>query len=242
MHIDEIIQLGREQSVEYRGGFSVLPADQVPHQANGDPSCSLLLFGQVGSSIWPIFKDSEELADNQENPLDRWSQRVGQAMSGQLNGKLLLPFGEAPFHPFLSWATRADTLMTSRLGLSIHPTYGLWHAYRFAIALPVAVTGLESSNIETGGSDQTSICSRCDLQPCLTICPVQAFSEDGYDVKSCFEYLDENPTARCHKEGCEARNACPVGIDFQYNMAHRQFHMKQFYSALHKRYKSGDAK
>ena len=42
-----------------------------------------------------------------------------------------------PPWPFLTWARRGGAGHVSPLGLNIHPTYGLWHAYRAALLFPV---------------------------------------------------------------------------------------------------------
>jgi len=82
---------------------------------------------------------------------------------------------------------------------------------------------------------------RCELQPCLSACPVNAFDDKQYDVQSCFDYLAKGLASSCHKSGCQARNACPEGANFQYTEDHRRFHMEQFYTALYKRYGDKDA-
>ncbi len=203
--------------------------DSVPLQVNGESSETLLLFGQAGNALWPVFSKSSELADGQPHPLDRWSERVGQLIAEEINGRLLLPFGKAPHHPFLRWASRIEDVQPSRLGMLIHPDYGLWHAYRFAIALATPVEGL--SKVETGGN----ICNQCYLQPCLKKCPVDAFDGTHYDVSACFQYLQENLKSVCHTSGCQARDACPEGEQSHYAFEQKQFHMKQFTLALYKR-------
>ena len=201
-------------------------ADELPPQTTGEPSVCLLLFGQTGTSIWPQFSQSSEYADGRPHPMDRWSERIGNLLAKQLQGQLLLPFGDAPHHPFISWAMRVEDVQPSRLGMLLHPGHGLWHAYRFAIALSEPVAGLKTVQ------PSESICDKCSAKPCLTSCPVNAFDGSSYDVQSCFEYLKKNPDAACHTTGCAARDACPEGQQSRYGMEQRQFHMKQFLSAM----------
>lgn len=230
MNTIELNNLAIEYGLVFRGGFAVTPEDLVPAQINGDVSVSLLLFGQTGSSLWPVFSQSVEFSDGLPHPLDRWSKRVGQSMADMLAGRLLLPFGDAPFHPFSRWACRIEDVQPSRLGMLIHPVYGLWHAYRFAIALPAIVGGLITVE------QQGSICAKCETQPCLNICPVGAFDGQQYDVQSCSDYLQRSPEAPCHTDGCLARGACPEGGQYHYDSEQIQFHMKQFTLALHTRF------
>jgi hypothetical protein len=233
MNTNTLVSFANENGLIFRGGFSVTPEDDVPSQIGGQLSESLLLFGQAGNSLWPTFSQSAELADRQSHPLDRWSERVGQSIAEKVNGRLLLPFGDTPHHPFLRWASRIEDVQPSRLGMLIHPIHGLWHAYRFAIALGEPVEDL--STIETRGN----ICNQCQIQPCLKQCPVGAFDGTRYDVKVCYEYLQGNPESACHTSGCQARDACPEGEHSHYATAQKQFHMKQFTQALHNRLGKG---
>lgn len=233
MNTNTLISLASEHGLVFRGGFSATPEDAVPCQDSGESSKTLLLFGQAGNSLWPVFSQSSELSDNQPHPLDRWSERVGHSIAENLNGRLLLPFGDAPHHPFIRWATRIENVQPSRLGLLIHPVHGLWHAYRFAVALDVPVEGLAS--VETRGN----ICDQCQLQPCLNRCPVNAFDGTRYDVKTCFDYLQDNPDSVCHTSGCQARDACPEGELSHYTVEQKKFHMTQFNLALKKSFNQG---
>ena len=233
MDTNTLINLASAHGLVFRGGFSAAPEDAVPCQDSGVSSETLLLYGQAGNSLWPEFSRSSELSDDQPHPLDRWSERVGQSVADELNGRLLLPFGGAPYHPFIRWATRIEDVQPSRLGLLIHPVHGLWHAYRFAVALAGPVEGL--ARVETRGS----ICDQCELEPCLKRCPVNAFDGTRYDVKACFHYLQNTPGSICHTSGCQAREACPEGKLSHYAVEQKQFHMTQFKLALENRFKQG---
>lgn len=226
MDANKLVDLARENGLVFRGGFSVTKEDCVPAQASGELSKTLLLFGQAGSTLWPVFSASAEYSDGQAHPLNRWSERVGQSIASKLGGTLLLPFGQAPHHPFIRWASRAEGIQSSRLGMLIHPEYGLWHAYRFAIALAEPAEGLSIAKT------QYNICNKCQSQPCLKQCPVDAFDGNHYDVNACFHYLQANPESTCHSFGCRARNACPEGSHSHYALEQKQFHMKQFTQAL----------
>ena len=233
MNTNTLISLASDHGLVFRGGFSATPEDAVPDQLSRESSETLLLFGQAGNSLWPAFSQSSEFSDGQPHPLDRWSERVGQSIADKLDGRLLLPFGDAPHHPFMRWAARIEDVQPSRLGLLIHPIHGLWHAYRFAVALAGPVEGLAIVD------SRDSICNQCQLQPCLTKCPVNAFDGSRYDVKTCFQYLQDNADSVCHTSGCQAREACPEGELSHYTVEQKQFHMTQFKLALGKRFNQG---
>ncbi len=232
LDIETLNQSAQKYGLVIRGGFHVETQDSVPDLSNGEATASLVLFGNAGSSLWSEFSSSKEYADGLADPLDRWSTRIGNQLAEQWQGIALFPFGGPPFQPFLRWAKKAEQLESSRLGMLIHPEYGLWHAYRFAIAFRHRLNGLDTSNRVSA-----SPCVTCEDQPCLAGCPVKAFTSDGYDVESCFHFLDQQPEALCHSQGCQARRACPEGASFGYESEHAAFHMRKFYQSLGNRFK-----
>ncbi len=186
---------------------------------------SLLLVGTAGSSFWTGFCATPEYLDRIPNPLDRWSRRMGDGLAGKFNGRAIYPFDGPPYHPFLRWAQHAEPLQVSKLGLSIHPAYGLWHTYRFAVLLPHEITTSMHAEVDT------NICNACTDQPCLQSCPVDAFSNNHYDVDACIGYLKSDASSDCHTLGCVARRSCPVGAAYSYEKEHAAFHMAAFYGS-----------
>ena len=82
---------------------------------------------------------------------------------------------DRPIFPFQRWAMKVEPVFPSPIGILIHPDYGLWHAYRAAICLHQAIP-------VPSRDDRPSPCDSCADKPCLSTCPVGAFSRDGYDV------------------------------------------------------------
>ncbi len=207
-------------------GLIVHGALNLTDSLTGHPEMkSLLLIGSAGSSFWKIFRSSAEYADGNPNPLDRWSQRIGDDLAQLLSGVSLYPFEGPPYWPFLQWAAISAPLESSPIGVAMHPDYGLWHAYRLALALPYAL------KINAERAEPQGICVACVEKPCLTHCPVEAFSVDGYDVETCYTYLVSNSNAPCHQHGCIARKACPTAQTWQYESEHAGFHMAAFLRA-----------
>ena len=235
--LDEFVKQADVFGLILRGGFYPQESDKVPDITQNEKAKTLLLFGNAGSSIWPCFSTSAEHCDGEANPLDRWSTRIGTQLATQWRGQALFPFGGPPYQPFIGWAKKAENLSSSRLGMLIHPTYGLWHAYRFAVALPYEVEDLVDTQQSESATDEVDIpCNQCINQPCLQSCPVGAFKAEEYDVETCFQYLKQHPESSCHSRGCQARLACPEGKDFRYDKAHGAFHMSQFYQSLTRRF------
>lgn len=226
------------QGLLIRSAFHLAADDPVQPEGIDKPAETLLLVGNAGSSMWPVFSQSAEYIDGLPDPLDRWSATIGLQLADEFGARALFPFGGLPYHPFLSWARRGEPGSVSPLGLTLHPEYGLWHAYRFALAFT------DKLNIETWQAEDRkkaeiiSPCSSCavkkgveqkaDEKPCLISCPVNAFSALGYQVKDCARFLDQNPGHDCNLLGCRARRACPVGRGYHYDEQHARFHMREF--------------
>src|SRR5262249_36446273 len=125
---------------------------------------------------------------------------------------------------FLSWARRARCGFVSPLGMNIHPTYGLWHAFRAALLFPVE---FDLPSPDAGEHP----CETCKGRPCLSACPVHAFTGEKYLVETCASHIGDSTGAECMTGGCLARRACPVGVDYRYSAAQMQFHMRAFLRA-----------
>jgi hypothetical protein len=201
-----------------RGAF--LLADDEREWALADAR-TIVLIGVVGRSGWDAFAASEETRDGAEHPLDRWSRRVIDGLAVALGAVALYPFGGPPFLPFQQWARRSEPVHPSPLGLLIHPVYGLWHSYRGALAF---VEALDVPAWEAARSP----CETCRDRPCLSACPVGAFSLDGYDVAACAAHLGRAAGADCMELGCRARRACPVGAERAHGPEQAAFAMRAF--------------
>ena len=171
-------------------GVIRLEADEV--ETLGLPAYGpmLALVGNIGSSYWPIFSQSAEYADGNDDPLDRWSRRVAEEIAETFEMTPVYPFEGPPYYPFQRWAARAESLQQSPVGVMMHPRHGLWHSYRFALLGERIVS-------DWTPSDSNSPCLDCIDKPCLLRCPVGALDENGYAVERCAGYLQETPLAEC---------------------------------------------
>ena len=218
LHLRGVLDLTQEE-------ISTYEFDAGQHQ-NNEFVASIALVGNIGSSFWAEFTGSPEYQDGRADPLDRWSRRIAQSVAEQCDAIAIFPFEGPPYYPFQQWAKRAETIYQSPIGLLIHPDYGLWHAYRFGLLLPRAAPRAQAD------SPMESPCLSCQTQPCLHTCPVDAFSANGYDVEKCASYLKQTPEALCHQQGCQARNACPVGEDYRYETPQHLFHLRAFLKSM----------
>ncbi len=222
-----------------RGSFAPTTDDKLPHRPDGQPIASVWMVGVIGSGFWPYFKASSFYSDGLPDPLDRWSRAIGEELAARCGGLALFPFTGPPYHPFQRWADRAEATQPSRMMLRIHPEHGLWHAYRFALALPAARHGsgpdadhadmlAVQAHISPARSMQADLCAHCSGQPCLQACPVGAYTGDTFLRDACASHLHSGQGADCMQSGCLARRACPVAPAMRYTPEHAAFHMQAF--------------
>lgn len=201
------------------GHFPVAGDETLVADLDRQPK-TVALIGNVGSSIWPFFSDARK--NRVGLSLDQWTEDVIGAVARKFGNRVVYPFEGPPFHPFTRWAIRTGTLFPSPIGLTIHPTFGLWHAFRAAL--------LFNDKVDFDDLDIESPCVSCTTRACLSTCPVDAFGEDGYQFKACLNYLAGNRNT-CRSNGCDARKACPIGRAFHYEPDHAAFHMEQLLKA-----------
>jgi len=217
----EIVELLQPLGLLLRGGFALDTTADADLLQQYPAARQLLLIGNAGSAIWPHLAQYMAANPGIANPLDRWTAATLGDLATRIDAVSLFPFGGPTWWPFQRWAQRADTVHRSPLAILIHPRYGLWHAYRAALLLrnPIVLPAVEA---------QESPCDSCADRPCLTSCPVGAFSATGYDVESCAAHVNAEAGVACRTLGCQARLACPIGAQWRYQLDHAAFHMAAF--------------
>tara|TARA_B100001287_G_scaffold207277_1_gene176329 strand:+ start:37 stop:681 length:645 start_codon:yes stop_codon:yes gene_type:complete len=194
------------------GELQVTDDDPVPKEAQ-----SILLLGPDEPNFWKIFKESDEFKDRKANPLDRWSKRIIDNIAVKNDCSPLYPFGGQPYKPFFSWALRSGTVWSSPVHLAIHKDRGLFVSFRGALAI---------NQIRKMDQRFKNPCTKCPA-PCLSACPVNAFTESGYDVAKCKEHISGVDSRNCKSLGCNTRRACPVGANLRH-FEQSLFHMENF--------------
>jgi len=224
-----------ESGLILRGGFVPDMGEHLLAGATGKPARTLLLIGNAGSAIWPHFRRwlSRQPA-GLEHPLDRWTRAIVEPVAAEFGARAVFPF-DRPWPPFQQWAMRAEGLRPSPLGILMHPEFGLWHAYRAALLFETEIP-IQAPR------KSIHACDDCIENPCLSACPVDAFSASGFAADACRGYLatvisssidstvkpNRERLPDCMGDGCAARNACPVGTDFRYRPEQMRFHMRAF--------------
>jgi len=205
----------------WRGAFGLETADPDIRLPDRRPARTIVLLGFAGAGHWATFSASPEARDGTPNPLDRWSRRTIDGLAERCGGRGLYPSDGPPWLPFQQWARRAEAVYPSPLGILIHPTWGLWHAYRGAIAVGEELAAAAPVR-------SASPCDGCRERPCLTTCPVGAVTPGRYDAVACRAHVRSEAGRDCLLEGCRARRACPVGAGHRYLPAEAEFHMCAF--------------
>ena len=200
-----------------RGGFATGRDDSI-EMPDGRPVRTVVMIGNVSTSMWPRFRSEERSV---RHPLDTWTRARLSPIAESFGAAFIHPSDE-PFRPFQRWAQRADDVWQSPIGLLIHGEFGLWHAYRGAFLFPRTVHGLP----EVGRA--VSPCVACPDRPCLSTCPVDAFTVGGYDAVACASHVRAGAEPDCLHDGCAARRACPVGAGLRYDADQMEFHMRAF--------------
>ena len=210
-----ILNAIRRESFVPLGWFSPTAEDRTPEGTQ-----FVILIGNAGPEMFRRFARER---DPSRDLMDDWCRAVIGGLARTLDAQAVYPFDKPPL-PFLTWARRAKAGHVSPLGMNIHSTYGLWHAFRAALLFPVTFD-------LPAPSQGPHPCESCDGKPCLSACPVNAFSGTSYDVPRCIDHIASAEGTDCMTGGCLARRACPVGRAFAYGPAQMQFHMRAFLRA-----------
>ena len=224
MPLAELTQALARHGLRLRGGFATGGGTDADILRVAPWARTLILIGNVGSEMWD--KSGAEIAAlDDPDPLDRWTRDVIEPIAASVDGLALFPFTGPPYWPFQRWAERSEGVRQSPIGIQIHPEFGLWHAYRAAILLRGALA--------LPPRDQAHPCDTCVDRPCLTHCPVNAFTSTGYAVDRCVDHVVavQYEAGSCGEAGCLARLACPIGTAWRYRPDHARFHMQAFVKA-----------
>ena len=182
------------------------------HQEGG----TIYLVSPDEPGFWAHFTASPEFRDGAAHPLDRWSERVIAPIAAAFGGHGLFPFG-TPRTSFIPLILASGQAFTSPIRFPVHARMGLLASYRGAIAVPGLHDLLPPA---------TSPCIGC-AAPCRVACPIEAFSDAGYDVRSCYAYLDTPEAVDCTSGGCLARRACPASQGYGRLPEQTAWHMRQ---------------
>jgi hypothetical protein len=189
-------------------------------EAGKPPWESLVVVAHGGRRMWEAIEEEKavgRMAADEPHPVDTFTARASREFVrlhlSDVETRPIFPRQpDAPHFPIQGLGEWLGWVHPSPLGIGISATYGLWHAYRFAL---VTTAALEP----TPRLEAASPCDSCESKPCIRACPPGAVKESRhrmatFDVRTCAEFRsrDDSPCA----EICLARFACPVGREHRY--------------------------
>jgi epoxyqueuosine reductase len=184
-----------------------------------DPAArSIVVIGNGGGALWTALKAHASRNPgwwNRENPLDDFTREVVErdlATPIRETGRrctTVYPFmNNSRTLSFIELGKIAGIAGPSILGVTVHPLYGPWIAFRAALLLAEEI----DSPGEALGFDP---CPQCTARSCIPACPANAVSiESGWDIPKCLTHrveVEPDCAPRCH-----ARAGCVLGPEHRY--------------------------
>jgi len=197
----------------------------------------LSLLANVGGKFWNAMQavaplPTEEISptDKQENPVDNFSIKLAnqllQMTELEVNADILYP-NRFPV-PLMALGEHIGWSKPSPLGLGLHQEFGPWFAYR---ALVKTTQPLTVSSKINNIKQNASACLTCIDTPCVNACPANAVGAVAqFNIRRCADNRVKEDS-RCKRQ-CHARNACPIGRQYQYSEEQRAYHMTHALDAL----------
>lgn len=179
---------------------------------------SIVVIANGGGAFWRALK--RHAATNpgwwtRGNPLDDFTHQAVErevssaARTSGARYEIVYPFmSNGRTLNFIELGKAAGLAGPSILGVTVHPVYGPWIAFRAA----VLIDQLIDSPGEALGFDP---CPGCTTRSCIPACPVSAVSfPAGWDIPRCLAHrveVEHDCAPRCH-----ARVGCVLGPEHRY--------------------------
>ncbi len=203
----------RDAGLDVVAAFHPKPADLPPEGCQ-----TLILLGPLEPGFWARIADSADFSA--PDPVDHWSTRVITALASQLEATPLFPFGGPPYQPFIRWALASGHVWSSPVSLLVHSRAGLMVSFRGALSF--------KHHLDLPASP-TSPCPDCADKPCLSSCPTNALTSEGYNLTACHGWLDRDVGKPCLTGGCLVRRACPISQSYGRLKEQSAHHMRAFH-------------
>ena len=211
----DLDKMAGQVDLEILGGLHPKEDDKAP------ASCKTLILLGPGENFWNTINASQEWRDGHSDPIDRWSTRIITNLATRCGASAAFPFGGPPYEPFYTWAMRTGRIWSSPVKLAVHERLGLFVSFRGALLFEHALS------LPLPPSE--SPCEACP-KPCLTACPVEALTQDGYKVDTCHSFLDTIEGQTCMSKGCQVRLSCPLGQELR-KPEQSAYHMRLFHKS-----------
>ena len=194
------------------------------------PYPTTVLTAHAGFKFWQSMK---LVGIQGDDPVDRYSVLLAQEYAERFlncQAEILYP-SDYPIS-LVSIAEKAGWNYVTPMGISIHPHYGTWFAYRTLFLIKTQLAPTPRLIAEHP-------CESCMDKPCQTVCPSGAVTEIGsFNLEACARYRiqDDSP---CSYQ-CQSRNVCPVGAQYKYVPEQMKYHYRRSRNTM-KRYFGSEA-
>jgi len=221
--LDNILRAAAPHGLNLVAAISVARYDatvkKISRASAIDPLArSIVVIGNGGGALWGALKAHVVRHPgwwNRDNPLDDFTREVVERdIAAPIRGSgarciSVYPFmNNGPTLNFIELGKVAGIAGPSILGVTVHPVYGPWIAFRAALLLDEEL----DSPGDALGFDP---CPRCIARTCIPACPANAVSlESGWDIPKCLTHrVEAEPDCapRCH-----ARAGCVLGPEHRY--------------------------
>ncbi|MFT5114428.1 MAG: epoxyqueuosine reductase [Parasphingorhabdus sp.] len=165
----------------------------------------LLVVGNTGSEFWSSISQFDV-----NHPVDDFSvsciEYLFRENLSDWNNEILFP-GRSVI-PLQQIGAACGWGVPSWLGVSIHPEFGTWFAFRAVAITDCPLVIKEFDPI-------IDACVKCSDKPCVGACPASAPGLPGqFNLDACVDYRVSD-ASRC-TDRCVARLSCPVGNQHSY--------------------------
>lgn len=185
-----------------------------------------VLIANAGYAFWQSMRAANVQGDH---PVDQYSILLSHEFANkylQCDLKILYP-SDYPIS-LRTVGEKTGWSHTTPMGISIHPKFGTWFAYR---ALFLVDQQIPASPPLVADHP----CESCLNKPCQKVCPSGAVSEIGsFGLDTCARYRiqDDSPCAY----QCLSRTSCPVGTEYQYVPEQLKYHYNRSRTTMLKYY------
>lgn len=192
---------------------------------------STILLANAGFEFWQSLKQADIRGDH---PVDQYSILLAKAYSQDFlncDAQILYP-SDYPIS-LREVGFRTGWSFTTPMGITIHPKFGTWYAYR---ALFLVETKVPASRPLVADHP----CESCVEKPCRTACPSGAVDDIGsFELERCARYRIEDKSP-CSFQ-CLSRNRCPVGTEYQYLPEQMKYHYNRSRTTMIRYFKTDSA-
>jgi hypothetical protein len=210
----------------------------VRTQAQMPQARSIVLVGNGGGSFWKAFRAHTVRHPQwleRMHPLDDFTRMIVEdEIAEPLRGRgrqcaVIYPFmADGPTLNFMELARLSGLAGPSIIGVTLHPVFGPWIAFRAALLI-------DEEADEPGQARDFDPCPRCAARRCLDACPVHAVSfPTGWNIPECLKYrveMERECAPRCH-----ARVACVIGPEHRYPDDELAYHQERALRSMREYY------